>query len=95
MIRLLQLVMEFTMSGYNNAAARILEAQTRHCEQLAAAVAEARATGLSRAEIEDLEAQELAARRRYQELAVDMPGQGRGMRLGGSTGERRPWWRFW
>lgn len=83
------------MSGYNSAAARILEAQTHLCEQLAAAVAEARATGVSRAELEDLEAQELAARRRYQELAVDMPGQGRGIGSGTSTGERRPWWRFW
>lgn len=83
------------MSGYNSAASRILEAQTRLCEQLAAAVAEARKSGVSRVEIENLEAQELAARRRYQELAVDMPGQGRGMGSGAATGERRPWWRFW
>lgn len=83
------------MSGNNKAAARILEAQTHHCEQIAAEVAAARAAGVPAAELADLEAQELAARRRYQELAVDMPDQGRGLRAGSSPAGRRPWWRFW
>jgi hypothetical protein len=82
------------MSG-NTTAARILAAQERLCEELATTVAEARATGAPPATIADLEDQELAARRRYQELAVDMPA-GR-QRLGGMglPSGRRPWWRFW
>lgn len=83
------------MSGKNNAAARILAAQAHHCEQMAAAVAAARAAGASPAEIKDLEAQELAARQRYQELAVDMPGGANGFGAGRTSSGGRPWWRFW
>lgn len=79
------------MSGTNSVAARILTAQARRCEQLAAELAAARAAGAPTAEVEDLEAQLLAARNRYQELAVDMSAKGSGMR----TSRRRPWWRFW
>ncbi|HMQ32781.1 MAG TPA: hypothetical protein PKD53_18765 [Chloroflexaceae bacterium] len=79
------------MSGPNNVAARILTAQARRCEELAAELAAARAAGAPADEIADLEAQELAARNRYRELAVDMPGQGRR----GAGNQRRPWWRFW
>ncbi len=83
------------MSANNNAAARILAAQARHCEQLAADLAAARSSGGSIAELEDLEAQELAARKRYQELAVDMPTGGRGLSAGRTVRGQRPWWRFW
>lgn len=82
------------MSGTTSTAARILNAQMRLCEELSATVAAARAAGAPSAKIEDLEAQEQAARRRYQELAVDMPG-GLGLRNTGRTSTRRPWWRFW
>lgn len=80
------------MSGNHGAAARILAAQALHCEQMAEAVSAARAAGRPAAELEDLEAQELAAKRRYQELAVDMPT---GVRTGRLGGGRHPWWRFW
>jgi hypothetical protein len=75
----------------NNAGTRILAAQARRCEQLAGELAAARAAGVPATEIEDLEALLLAARNRYQELAVDMPNQGSGLR----PVRRRPWWRFW
>jgi hypothetical protein len=81
------------MSG-TSTADRILGAQSRLCEELAAAIAAARAAGAPKAKIEDLEAQEQAARKRYQELAVDLPG-GQGLRGLGLTNRRRPWWRFW
>ncbi len=81
------------MSG-TSTANRILGAQARLCEELAASVAAARAAGAPRAKIEDLEAQEQAASRRYQELAVDLPG-GHAPRNKGLTNGRRPWWRFW
>jgi hypothetical protein len=82
------------MAGNTSAAARILSAQVVLCEQLAKALAEAQSAGAPAAELEDLAAQELAARRRYQELAVDMPA---GRRLGAerTPAGRRPWWRFW
>lgn len=82
------------MAGTTNVRARILAAQVRHCNELATALADARAAGAPPSEIEDLEAQELASRKRYQELAVDMPGESL-LRLGGSESGRRPWWRFW
>lgn len=81
------------MSG-TTTAARILSAQARLCEELATTVAAARAAGAPTAKIEDLEAQEQAARRRYQELAVDLPG-GRAPRTNGRANGRQPWWRFW
>lgn len=81
------------MSGNETPGARILSAQARHCKQLAADLAAARASGLPAGELADLEAQELAARRRYQELAVDISGRAPG--LGGQPRGDRPWWRFW
>ncbi|HMO56910.1 MAG TPA: hypothetical protein PKA05_17840 [Roseiflexaceae bacterium] len=83
------------MSGNNSVGARILAAQLRHCEQLTAALVAARKAGASAHEIADLEEQELAARKRYQELAVDIPGQGRASGARSRTGGQRPWWRFW
>jgi hypothetical protein len=86
--------MEHTMPGTNRVAARILTAQARRCEELVAELAAARAAGSPTAEVEELEAQLLAARNRYQELAVDMPTQGLGPGAG-LRASRRPWWRFW
>ncbi len=71
------------MAANNDVGARILDAQARRCEQLAVALAAARQAGASPAELDDLADQERAARRRYQELAADIPRA------------RRPWWRFW
>lgn len=68
----------------NVAAVRILAAQARLCEGLTAAWKEAQAAGVSASEVAALEAQLQAARRRYQELSVDLP-----------TNRRRSWWRFW
>jgi hypothetical protein len=82
------------MAGNTSAAARILSAQVGLCEQLAKELAEAQSAGAPAAELADLEAQELAARRRYQELAVDMPMR-RGLSADRFTNGRRPWWRFW
>lgn len=79
----------------NTTAARILSAQMRLCEELAATRKAAGAAGASPSKLAELEAQEQAARRRYQELAVDMPTAGH---TGGGhrpTNGRRPWWRFW
>lgn len=76
-------------------AARILSAQMRLCEELAATRKAACAAGASASKIADLEAQEHAARRRYQELAVDMPTAGHAPGSGGPANGRRPWWRFW
>ena len=81
------------MSG-TTTANRILSAQARLCEELAASVAAAQAAGASRAKLEDLEAQEQAARRRYQELTVDLTG-GHTLHSSGTMNRRRPWWRFW
>lgn len=83
------------MSGNNSVGARILAAQARHCEAIAAEVAQARAAGVSATEIAELEAQELAARQRYQELAVDMPGNGSRFGASQPSRGRRPWWRIW
>lgn len=79
----------------NMTAARILAAQLRLCEELAATRAAACAAGATTSKIAELEAQEQAARRRYQELAVDMPAAGHGPGSAGSIYGRRPWWRFW
>jgi hypothetical protein len=83
------------MSHTKSAGARILDAQASHCKRLAAELAAARAAGAPAETLADLEAQELAARKRYQEFAVDMPSDRRGMGAGLSSEERRPWWRFW
>lgn len=79
----------------SSTAARILSAQMRLCEELAATRKAACAAGASPSKIADLEAQEQAARRRYQELAVDMPTAGHGPGGGRDAQGRRPWWRFW
>lgn len=79
----------------NSTATRILDAQARLCEELAAARKAAHAAGASAGEVAALEAQEQAARRRYQELAVDLPMAGRRPGSGGPPNRRRPWWRFW
>lgn len=79
----------------SSTAARILSAQLRLCEELAATREAARAAGASASKIADLEDQEQAARRRYQELAVDMPRAGHAPAGGSSAHGRRPWWRFW
>jgi hypothetical protein len=83
------------MAETRSVGARILAAQASLCSRLAAELAEAQASGASPEDLADLEAQELAARRRYQELSVDMPSTrqmlGTGVRFKG----RRPWWRFW
>lgn len=79
----------------NTTAARILSAQMRLCEELAEARKAACAAGASASTIAELEAQEQAARRRYQELAVDMPTAGHGRGGVSLRNGRRPWWRFW
>lgn len=76
-------------------AARILSAQMRLCEELAATRKAACAANASASTIADLEAQEQAARRRYQELAIDMPTAGHGQGVGSPAKRLRPWWRFW
>lgn len=83
------------MSGTGSVGARILAAQASHCQRMAAEVAAARAAGASAEELADLEAQELAARRRYQELAADMPAEGHSVGAGAHPRGRRPWWRIW
>lgn len=83
------------MSGTSSVGSRILAAQASHCQHMAAEVAAARAAGASSEELADLEAQELAARRRYQELAADMPAAGHSPGGGSRPRGRRPWWRIW
>jgi hypothetical protein len=83
--------MERKMSHMNNVGMRILTAQADRCEELAAELAAARVAGVSATKLDDLEAQLIAARNRYQELAVDISNQG----SGSMAGRRRPWWRFW
>jgi hypothetical protein len=79
----------------SSTAVRILSAQMRLCEELAATRKAAHAAGASASKIADLEAQEQAARRRYQELAVDLPTTGLRPAGDGLANGRRPWWRFW
>ncbi|NJN17901.1 MAG: hypothetical protein HC822_17325 [Oscillochloris sp.] len=80
------------MAYIKDAGTRILAAQANHCKRLAAELAAARASGATTEEIASLEAQEVAAHKRYQELAVDMPGAGS---TNLSATGRRPWWQFW
>jgi hypothetical protein len=82
------------MSSNNNVGARILDAHARHCEHAAAELAAARLAGAPPTELAQLEAQDLAARKRYQELAVDLPGRSSRRTEQPSQGQR-PWWRFW
>lgn len=79
------------MSGNESVGARIMAAQARHCTNIATELAAARSAGAPPDELAELEAQELAARNRLQELAVDMPGQSHGI----FSKARRPWWRIW
>jgi|ADGO01.1.fsa_nt_gi hypothetical protein len=83
------------MSRANSVGARILAAQASHCKRLENELAAAQASGAPAEELESLVAQELAARKRYQELAVDISaGRGRN-RAGPSSEKPRPWWRLW
>jgi hypothetical protein len=83
------------MSHTNSAGARILAAQASHCKRLGNELAAAQAAGAPAEELESLGAQELAARKRYQELAVDI-APARGWSSASASSERpRPWWRFW
>ncbi len=83
------------MSYANSAGARILAAQASHCKRLGNELTAARAAGAPAEELESLGAQELAARKRYQELAVDIPAKRGGSSAGPSSEKPRPWWRFW
>jgi hypothetical protein len=83
------------MSNNEGAGARILAAYVRLAEQTAADLAAGRAAGLSPEELADLEAQDLAARNRYQELAVDLPADARRFSSSSPARGRRPWWRIW
>ncbi len=78
----------------NTAAVRILAAQARLCEELTSARKAALAAGASANEVAALEAQLQAARRRYQELSVDLPTARQAAGLVPAK-RRRPWWRFW
>lgn len=83
------------MSDSKSVGARILAAQASLCQRLTAELAAARAEGASAEALADLEAQELAARNRYQELAVDISSGRRAPGARTASRERRPWWRFW
>ncbi len=71
------------MSSNHNAGARILAAHARNCADATAACEAARAAGAPETEIALLDAQALAARRMYQQLAADLP-----------TKPSRSWWPF-
>ncbi|MEI8165211.1 MAG: hypothetical protein WCG26_02495 [Chloroflexales bacterium] len=62
---------------------RILAAHAQHCANITAEWEAARAAGAPTVQLAELEAQVIAARRMYQELAVDLPAK-----------TNRPWWRF-
>jgi hypothetical protein len=83
------------MSGNQSAGARILAAHARLYEQTAADLAAGRAAGLPADQLADLEAQDLAARNRYQELSVDLTKNTGRFSSGSAARGRRPWWRFW
>jgi hypothetical protein len=73
------------MSSDTRAGSRILAAQARHCANTAAEWEAARVAGASAEELALCEDRAIAARRRYQELAVDLPHKQQTL---------RPWWRF-
>jgi hypothetical protein len=81
------------MAGNQAAGTRILSAYARLSAQTAADLAAGRAAGLPASEIAELEAQHLAARNRYQELAVELPASARQLNATSAAKERRPWWR--
>ena len=83
------------MSYANSAGARILAAQASHCKRLGNELAAAQASGAPAEALESLVAQELAARKRYQELAVDISAERGGGSAGLNSARYRPWWRFW
>ncbi|NTU84629.1 MAG: hypothetical protein HGA45_35565 [Chloroflexales bacterium] len=61
------------MPSDDRAGARILAAHARHCTNVTAEWEAARAAGAPAADLATLEAQVLAARRMYQQLAADLP----------------------
>ena len=72
------------MPSNESAGARILAAHARHYANTKAEWEAARNAGALADELTMLEAQAEAARRKYQELSVDL-----------SETAPRPWWRFW
>ncbi len=83
------------MPDNQRAGTRILDAYARLSAKTAADLAAGRAAGLPEDELADLAAQDLAARNRYQELAVDLHVDSRRFGSTTSDGKPRPWWRFW
>jgi hypothetical protein len=83
------------MASDNNVGSRILAAHARHCDNVAAEWAAARAAGAPAAELADLEAQDIAARKMYKQLAADLPGHTPRLSASSSGKGRRPWWRIW
>jgi hypothetical protein len=71
------------MPRNDSTGTRILAAHAQHCTNITAEWEAARAAGVPTRELAELEAQVVAARRMYQELAVDLPAK-----------THRPWWRF-
>jgi hypothetical protein len=73
------------MPSDTSAGSRILAAQSRHSANMTAEWEAARVAGASAEELALCEERAIAARRRYQELAVDLPHMQKAL---------RPWWRF-
>jgi hypothetical protein len=73
------------MQRKDNAGSRILAAHARHSADMAAEYEAARAAGAPAAELAELEARALAARRMFQELNADLSQRQK---------TARPWWRF-
>ena len=71
------------MPNDDRTGSRILAAHARNCANVTAECEAARAGGAPAAELAAIEERVLAARRMYQELAVDL-----------SRKAPRPWWRF-
>lgn len=73
------------MPSDTSAGSRILAAQARHSANMTAEWEAARVAGASAEDLALCEERAIAARRRYQELAVDLPHKQKAL---------RPWWRF-
>jgi hypothetical protein len=73
------------MPSDDSAGPRILAAHSRNCANVTAELEAARTAGAPAAELAALEDRALAARRTYQELAVDLVQKQKAP---------RPWWRF-
>lgn len=71
------------MPSEDRTGSRILAAHGRNCANVTAEWEAARAAGVPAAELAVIEERARAARRMYQELAVDL-----------SRKAPRPWWRF-